>query len=309
MAWLIASIQPLLALLLAPLLVGFIAWLKAGAQQRRGAPPWQPYLDLRKLLAKEAVVSRHASWLLRTAPGLVFAATVAAAALVPAIAVGLPSDNLGDLLALVSLLLLATFFLALAGLDPGSAFGGMGSSREMTIASLAEPTLLMAIFSLSLGAGTTHLGRIAEAALIGGIGLHPSAILAFVAMFIAMLAENARLPVDNPSTHLELTMIHEAMILEYSGRHLALVEWAAWTRLYLFLAMLANLFFPWGIAQTLAPLALIGAAAALLAKLALLALVVAALETKVAKLRLFRVPELLSVSFILAFLAVAASYF
>jgi formate hydrogenlyase subunit 4 len=308
-AWSLALLQTLLALLLAPLLVGLISWLKARAQNRRGAPPWQPYRDLRRLLAKEAVVSRHASWLFRFAPALVFAATVTAAALVPAIALGLPSDNLGDLLVVVSLLLLATFFLALAGLDPGSAFGGMGSSREMTIASLAEPTMLMAIFSLSLAAGTTQLGRIAAAALTQGIALRPAAILAFVAMFIAMLAENARLPVDNPTTHLELTMVHEAMILEYSGRHLALVEWAAWTRLYVFLAMLANLFFPWGVARTLEPAALAWALLALLGKLALLGAAIAALETRVAKLRLFRVPELLSVSFILAFLAVAASLF
>ena len=298
-----------LALLLAPGLVGTIRWLKARLQNRRGAPAWQPYLELRKLFAKEVVVSRNASWLFRAAPFVVFAATLAVTFLVPFLAVPLPFDVVGDLLVVVYLLLLATFVLALAGLDPGSAFGGMGASREMTVAALAEPTLALAIFALALGAGSTNLGQIVSRTLA-----HPAAVvspghgLAFAALFIVTLAETGRLPIDNPATHLELTMIHEAMILEYSGRYLALIEWAAALKLLIFFSLLANLFVPWGVAVALTPATLAVAAGSLVLKLAGLAAAVAVLETRVAKLRLFRVPELLSVSFVLALLAVTSAF-
>src|SRR5215831_2113303 len=211
--------QALLALLLAPWLVGFIRMVKARLQGRRGAPPWQPYYDLRKLLGKEAVVSRNASWLFRFAPYLIFAATVAVTMLVPLIAAPLPFDAVGDLLTVVYLMLLGTFFLALAGLDPGTAFGGMGASREVTVAALAEPTVALAVFALALSAGSTNLGRIVVATLAAPAQtVSPGHALAFAALFIVTLAETGRLPVDNPATHLELTMIHEAMVLEYSGR-------------------------------------------------------------------------------------------
>src|SRR5467141_1754439 len=245
----VAIAQTALALLLAPGLVGLIRWLKARLQNRRGAPVWQPYLELRKLFAKEVVVSSNASWLFRAAPFVVFASTVAVALLVPVLAVPLPFDSVGDLLVVVYLLLLGTFFLALAGLDPGSAFGGMGSSREMTVAAIAEPTIALAIFALAQGAGSTNLGRIVTQILANpGTVINPGHLLAFGAMFIVTLAETGRLPVDNPSTHLELTMIHEAMILEYSGRYLALIEWAAALKLLIFFSLLANLFVPWGVA-------------------------------------------------------------
>ena len=220
--------QTSLALLLAPGLVGLIRWMKARLQNRRGAPFWQPYLELRKLFGKEVVVSRNASWLFRAAPFVIFASTVATTALVPVLAAPLVFDAMGDLVVLVYLLLLGTFFLALAGLDPGSAFGGMGASREVTVAALAEPTVALAVFALALSAGSTNLGRIVAATLADpASAVSPGHLLAFAALFIVTLAETGRLPVDNPATHLELTMIHEAMILEYSGRYLALIEWAA----------------------------------------------------------------------------------
>jgi formate hydrogenlyase subunit 4 len=301
--------QTVLVLALAPGLVGLIRWMKARLQNRRGAPCWQPYRELRKLFQKEVVVSRNTSWLFRITPFIVLASTVAVTMLVPFIAVRLPFDAVGDLLVVVYLLLLGTFFLALAGLDTGSAFGGMGASREVTIAALAEPTVALAIFALALGAGSTNLGQIvARTTADPAAVLSPGHLLAFAAVFIVTLAETGRLPVDNPATHLELTMIHEAMVLEYSGRYLALIEWAAALKLVIFFTLLANLFVPWGVAVTLTPGALAIATGSLLLKLGILAAAVAVLETRVAKLRLFRVPELLGVSFVLALLAVTSSF-
>jgi formate hydrogenlyase subunit 4 len=307
--YLIEVSQAVFALALAPLVVGFVRWLKARMQNRRGAPPWQPYFELVKLFSKEVVVSQQASWLFRCVPYIVFASTLAVTFLVPFFFVPGPLDGVGDLLAVVYLLLLGTFFLALAGLDPGTAFGGMGSSREMTVAAIAEPTIAVAIFSLALGAGSTNLGRIVTQALRNpATAISPGHLLAFAALFVVALAETGRLPVDNPATHLELTMIHEAMILEYSGRYLALIEWAASLKFMIFLSLLANLFVPWGVATDIAPVALAVAVIALLLKLGLLSLLIAIIETRVAKLRLFRVPELLGVSFVLALLAVTSSF-
>ncbi len=301
--------QALLAIALAPALVGLVRLFKARLQSRQGSPFWQPYLELRKLFAKEAVVSNNASWLFRAVPYVVFVSTAAVTLLVPLVAVPLPFDGVGDLLVVVYLLLLGTFFLALGGLDPGSPFGGMGSSREMTVAALAEPTIAVAIFALASGAGSSNLGQIALRIIQSpGAVLTPGHGLAFASLFIVMLAETSRLPVDNPATHLELTMIHEAMVLEYSGRYLALVEWASALKLLVFFSLLANLFVPWGIATTLTAGALALAVLALVMKLLVLCAVVALLETQVAKLRLFRVPELLSASFVLALLAVTSSF-
>ena len=307
--YLLEATQMLLALLLAPGLVGLVRWFKARLQGRRGAPPWQPYFELRKLFGKEVVMSNNASWLFRAAPYLIFGSTVAVTLIIPLLAAPLPFDAAADLIAVVYLLLLGTFFLALAGLDPGTAFGGMGASREMTIAAIAEPTIALAIFGLAVGAGSTNLGRIVTAILADPTAIiRPGHILAFGALFIVTLAETGRLPVDNPATHLELTMIHEAMVLEYSGRYLALIEWAAALRLLVFLSLLANLFVPWGVATSLTVPALAVAAVAWVLKLALLAGVIAVLETSVAKLRLFRVPELLAASFVMALLAVTSSF-
>ncbi len=301
--------QAALALLVAPALVGVIRLTKARLQNRQGAPIWQPYFEIRKLFAKEVVVSSNASWLFRAAPYVIFSSAVAVTFVVPLLAVPLPFDPFGDLLVVVYLMLLGTFFLALAGLDPGSPFGGMGSSREMTVAALAEPTIAVAIFALASGAGSTNLGHIASRIVESPSAvLTPGHAMAFASLFIVMLAETSRLPVDNPSTHLELTMIHEAMVLEYSGRHLALIEWASAVKLLVFFSLLANLFVPWGIATGAHPVEIVLAVIALVLKLLALAVAVAVLETRVAKLRLFRVPELLTASFVLALLAVTSSF-
>jgi formate hydrogenlyase subunit 4 len=309
MGVLIEAIQGLLALALAPGLVGFVRWMKARLQNRRGAPAWMPYFELARLFRKETLVSSNASWIFHAAPFIVFGSTLVVALLVPVLVTPLPFNSVADLFAVVYLLLLATCFLALAGLDPGSAFGGMGASREMTIAAISEPTIALAILSLALAAGSTNLGEMAARTVAHPTSaLSPGHILAFAALFIVMLAETGRLPVDNPSTHLELTMIHEAMILEYSGRYLALIEWASWLKLVVFMTLAANLFMPWGLATTPSVAGFAVAAASTLLKLAVLAVAVAVLETRVAKLRLFRVPELLAVSFVLALLAVTSSF-
>jgi formate hydrogenlyase subunit 4 len=301
--------QTLLAMALAPALVGSIRWMKAQLQGRRGAPIWQPYAELRKLFEKERVVSHTASWLFHAAPFVVFGTAVAVASLVPLVFVPFGFDSIGDLFAVVYLLLLGTFVLALAGLDTGSPFGGMGASREMTVVALTEPTVALSIFALALTAQSTNLGEIIRQTVAEPLrALGPGHLLAFAALFIVTLAETGRLPVDNPSTHLELTMIHEAMVLEYSGPYLALVEWGAAIKLLIFFAIAANLFLPWGIAFTPYPAALIVAFLLLLLKFAVLAIAVAVLETRVAKLRLFRVPELLSASFVMALLAVLSTF-
>ena len=301
--------QALLTLLLAPGVVGLVRWMKARLQNRRGAPVWQPYWELAKLFRKEVVVSNNASWLFKAAPFVVFASTVTVTFLVPILAVPLPFDGVGDLLVVVYLLLLGTFFLSLAGLDPGSPFGGMGASREMTVAALAEPTVALAIFALALSAGSTNLGQIVARTMSDpGTALSPGHLLAFLALFIVTLAETGRLPVDNPATHLELTMIHEAMVLEYSGRYLALIEWAAAVKLVIFFSLLGNLFVPAGISMALTAATLGIAIVTLLAKFIVLAAAVAILESRIAKLRLFRVPELLSVSFVCGLLAVTSSF-
>jgi formate hydrogenlyase subunit 4 len=306
---LIEIFQGLLALALAPGLVGLIRWTKARLQNRCGSPVWQPYLEIRKLFSKEVVKSEHASWLFKFTPYIVLGSTFAVVCLVPTFCIPFALNGFGDMLAIVYLLLMGTFFLALAGLDTGSAFGGMGSSREMTIASIAEPTIAVAIFGLALGAGSTNIGHIAGQTLSNpALAASPGYLLAFAALFLVTLAETGRLPVVNPSTHLELTMIHEAMILEYSGRYLALIEWAASLKLLVFFSLLANLFVPWGIATDLSPATLGIAVVVFICKLAFLGIVVAVLETRIAKFRLFRVPELLSASFVLALLSVISFF-
>jgi formate hydrogenlyase subunit 4 len=307
---LLEIMQLLVVALGAPLLVGYVRKLKARLQGRRGAGVFQPYADLRKLLAKEAVISENTSWLFRFTPYLLTATMLLSALIVPVLAAAAGFGSPGNIIVLMYLFLLGTFFLALAGLDAGSAFGGMGSSREMAVAALAEPTIMIAIFAIALRTGTTSLGEmVSRSATDPLLLLNPGHLLAFIAFFIVALAETGRLPVDNPATHLELTMIHEAMILEYSGRYLALVEWASAMKLFLFLTLLANLFFPWGVALSSDPLSIGVALVTLGLKIAVLATVVALLETAVAKLRLFRVPELLSGSFTLALLAVMTFFF
>ncbi len=306
----IETIQLLIVGLGAPLLVGLVRRVKARLQGRRGAGVLQPYADLRKLLAKEAVVSETTSWIFRFTPYLLVATMLLSALLVPLLTTRTPLGFLGNIIVLMYLFLLGTFFLALAGLDAGSAFGGMGSSREMAVAALAEPTVMIAIFAMALRVGNTELDEIVRRGATDSLLLlTPGHLLAFLAFFIVALAETGRLPVDNPATHLELTMIHEAMVLEYSGRYLMLIEWAAGMKLLIFLALLSNLFFPWGVALTVTPAAVAVACVALVLKVGALAVGIAMLETAVAKLRLFRLPALLSGSFALALLAVVSFLF
>ena len=303
-----AVVQVAVVAIGAPLLVGILRTLKARLVGRRGPPAWQPYLDLRKLLVKEPVISTTTSWIFRATP-YVLAGSMIVAALGAPVLTSRPPLAFAGIILLMSLFLLGAFFLALAGLDAGSAFGGMGSSREVAVAALAEPTVILAVFALALRANTTNLGGVVERfAREPLLAANPGHLLAFVAFFIVMLAETGRLPVDNPSTHLELTMIHEAMVLEYSGRYLMLVEWASAMKLTVLLTLLANLFFPWGVPHDAAPLSMLVGLLALIGKLAILTVALALIETSVAKLRLFRVPELLSGSFALALLSVAAVF-
>jgi len=304
----IQIIQALLLLLLAPLAAGFVSTCKARLQNRRGAGVLQPWRNLRKLFAKEVVMASHASWIFRTAPYVVFTATVMAASVVPALLVDTPLSLTADVIALVALLALGRFFLALAGMDIGTAFGGMGASREMTFAALAEPAMLMSIFVLSLSAHSTNLTTMINHTLTTPFALHPSLAFAMVAMLMIAVAENGRIPIDNPTTHLELTMIHEAMILEYSGRHLALMEWAAMVKLLLFATLIVDLFMPWGISVEADMAGVAWASVFWVAKVAGLLLVLSVIETGMAKLRLFEVPEYLSSAFVIAFLGLLSYY-
>ncbi|MEJ2480037.1 MAG: NADH-quinone oxidoreductase subunit H [Acidihalobacter sp.] len=298
----LAAVQAFAYLLLAPLLVGWVRKAKALLQNRRGASVLQPARNLRKLFAKEARVAHTASPLFRITPYIVFTATWLAAAAVPLLATNLPTAAVADVIVVAGLLGLARFFTALAGMDVGTAFGGMGASREMMVSGLAEPALLMAVFTLAMSAHSTNLAGMVDHQLAGGSLLQPSTLFALGGLVLVAVAETGRIPIDNPSTHLELTMIHEAMVLEYSGRHLALLEWAAQLRLMLYGALVANVFFPWGIATAPTLPALAAGTLAVVAKLALLGLLLAVAETVLAKQRLFRAPAFLSLAFLLALL-------
>jgi formate hydrogenlyase subunit 4 len=302
---LVQGTEMFLVLLLAPLLTGFIRWVKARLLRRRGPPILQPYRDLLRLIRKEAVLAEGASWLFRAAPYLIFAATWVAAAVVPTFATGLMFSWSADLIAIIALLASARFFLALAGMDIGTSFGGIGSSREVMIATLAEPAMLAIVFTLALIAGSTQLSTMADFMLSSAVGLRVSLGLALIALFIVAIAENARIPVDNPATHLELTMVHEAMVLEYSARHLAMIELAAMLKLLLYTSIIACIFLPWGLAADgTGPLAYLIGIGAYILKLAAGGVLLAVFETSTAKMRVFRVPELLGAAMMLGLLAV-----
>jgi len=307
---LVAVVQVLLVVAIAPILVGFMRLIRARLEGRAGPAVVQPWRDLRKLLTKERIRPEHSSWVFTLAPFVIVATAVVVAAATPLIAADAALSAVGDLFVVVYLLLLGTVALALAGLDPGTAFGGMGSSREMTVAALAEPSVLLAVFALSVPAGSSNLAAIVGATVAAPERVvSPVSLLALLAFLIVVLAEAGRLPFDNPSTHLELTMIHEAMVLEYAGPDLALVELGAALRLVVLLGLVASLFLPFGIATALTPAALAVEIVAFVAKLTTLAALLAIFEVFTAKLRLFRVQELLSVSFVLAFIAVVVSFF
>lgn len=302
MAWLLAILETLLFIGAAPLLAGWVKRVKCRLQNRKAPSLLQPYRDLRKLYGKRPIMPHSASWIFRAAPYIVFGATVMAAAFVPLLAVNLPTARIADVIVLVGFFALGRTFLVLAGMDVGTAFGGMGSSREMTISSMAEPAMLMAVFTLAMSAHTTNLSQAIHYVLDTGLVLRPSFVFALGGLILVAIAETGRIPVDNPATHLELTMIHEAMILEYSGRWLALFEWASQIKLMLYGVLIANIFFPWGIAQEFSLRALGIGAAVIVGKLALLAVALALAEALFAKMRIFRVQEYLSFAYLLSVL-------
>ncbi len=310
-SYLAGAAQLVAVMLGAPLVIGLTRQVRAVLEGRSGAGLLQPWRDLRKQLGKQQITPLGTTVVFAAAPAVVAGTTLLIAAIAPLVATGSPLDSSADLFAVVGLLFLGTVALTLAGIDTGTSFGGMGASREITIAALVEPTILLAVFALSIPAGSANF-----AALVNNSINHPgqmvslAGVLAFAALVIVIIAETGRLPVDNPATHLELTMVHEAMVLEYAGPRLALVEWAAGMRLTVLLALLANLFAPWGIAGARPDVVDVAIGiAAIVAKVGLLAILLASAEVFMAKLRLFRVPELLAGSFLLALLSVTAANF
>jgi formate hydrogenlyase subunit 4 len=302
-------LQFALLLTAAPLLTGVVRKVKARLNGRIGPGVLQPYRDLWRLLRKEVVLAPNASWLFRTSPYLIFTAVWLAAAIVPTFATGLLLSRTADLIALVALLGTARFALALAGMDVGTSFGGIGASREMMIASLAEPAMLMVTFTVALIVRSTSLPQIAEFLLTHAVGIRISLFLGLISLLMVAIAENARIPVDNPATHLELTMVHEAMVLEYSGRHLALIEGAAMVKLLLYVSLIASVFFPWGLAlDPTEPRALAIGLASYAAKLTVGGVVLALFETSIAKMRVFRLAEFLGGAFLLGLLAAIFLY-
>ncbi|MEI7537275.1 MAG: NADH-quinone oxidoreductase subunit H [Comamonadaceae bacterium] len=303
MSWLGAFSQLLAlltALLLAPLLTGWVNQWRARLQNKSAPGLLQPYRMLHKLFHKDSVMAEHASPLYRTAPYLIFGCMLLASAIVPTLSTDLPLSPAADGIALVGLFALARVFISLAAMDVGTAFGTLGARREMLVGFLAEPALLMVLFCASMITRSTSLTEIVETLARRDLAIYPSLLLAGVAFTMVSLAENARVPVDNPDTHLELTMIHESLILEYSARHLALLEWAASLKLFVYSCVGLAIFFPWGVAQAHAPLALLLALPALVFKLAVGGFLMAVIETVSAKMRIFRVPEFLGTAFLMA---------
>ena len=306
-------ILPILQILVivgfSPLVKGFINKIEARLQCRRGASIFQPYYNLVKLLRKDAVVSETSSWIFRATPYITFTSVLIISLLVPVLSAQVPLNFTGDIILIIYLFALARFFLVLTSLDTGSAFGGMGGSREMMVSSMAEPAMILSFFTVALTVNSTNLSNITSTLLNNSILLlNPSLILAFAALTIVLIAEAGRIPVDNPFTHLELTMIHEGMILEFSGRYLALVEWASSMKLLLLLTILVNIFFPWGIADGLTFSGLIIAFALYVVKIGFFAFLIVIVEMSFAKIRLFRIPNLLGTAFILSILAVISLY-
>ncbi|VAW95889.1 Hydrogenase-4 component C [hydrothermal vent metagenome] len=300
MEWFFAFAQTVIFIIAAPLFASWIKRIKCRLQNRKPPTIWQPYLNLWRLFGKQIVLSHTASPVFRFTPYIVIAATVLAAAVIPLISINLPLYAVADVIVLIGFFALARFFLTLAGLDVGTAFGGMGSSREMMISSLAEPAMLLAVFTLAMVASSTNLSTMILQLIESNVSLRPSLLFAFLSLLLVAVAETGRIPVDNPSTHLELTMVHEAMILEYTGRHLALIEWAGMIKQMIYGVLIANIFFPWGIATELTMPAVIIAILAITGKLLILGITLAVSETVLAKMRVFRVPGFLILAVTLA---------
>lgn len=302
--WLIAIIQTLLFVIAAPLVAGMVKFVKCLLQNRSPQPIWQPYLNLNKLFHKEVLIATTTSQLFRAAPYIIFSITVFICALVPLFIVDVQTASIADVIVIVGLFALARFFLTLAGMDTGTAFGGMGSSREMLISAIAEPALLMVFFAVAMTAKSTNLAVIINQLTSHSLLLQPSLIFAALGFILVAIAETGRIPVDNPDTHLELTMIHEAMILEYSGRYLAFIEWAAQIKFMLYAIIFIDLFFPWGIAHNFSWVGIGLGILTLALKLMALTIILGIAEINLAKLRLFRAPYLLNLAFTFGLLAV-----
>lgn len=301
---LISMGQTLLFVISAPLLAGTVKWVKCQLQNRKAPPIWQPYLNLNKLFRKEVLIATTTSSLFRLIPLMVFSITIMISVAVPLFITNTATMAFTDVIVIIGLFALARFLLALAGMDTGTAFGGMGSSREMLISSIAEPAISMVFFAVAMAASSTNLSIIIDHLTIYNLYLQPSLILAAFGFVLVALAETGRIPIDNPSTHLELTMIHEAMVLEYSGRYLALLEWSAQIKLMLYATLFINIFFPWGIINNFS---WIGAGWSILAftlKILALVVILGFAEVNLAKLRLFRAPYLLNIAFIFGLLAI-----
>jgi formate hydrogenlyase subunit 4 len=292
--------QFLIIIIFSPLVNGLIKTFKAEMQARKGPGVLQSYYDLLRLFKKDMVISTVTSWIFKATPYIVFGSMVAAAMLVPVVTTAPALDGMGDIIALISLFALARFFMALAGLDAGTAFGGEGSSREMTVAILVEPMMMLALFTAAIAAGSTSIARIAGAQ---GIAYSPSHLLASAAFIVAIIAETGRVPVDNPDTHLELTMIHEGMILEYSGRYLALMEWAHAMKQMILFTLAVDVFIPFGMAQASSGPGIAAASGMYAIKMLCMCVLMAAVESTRAKVRFFQLPSILGGAFVLAFLS------
>jgi len=304
----IELLQLLMILLLSPAFAGWVKVVKCRLQGRTSPGVLQPYRDIARLFTKDVALAENASWIFRITPYLVFGVTVMAGGVIPLISVDLPLSATADIIALVMLFAIARFFTALAGMDIGTAFGGMGASREMMISSLAEPAMLMAVFTMSLASSSTSLTQMVTVMADKPFMIRPSLAFSLIAFILIALAETGRVPVDNPATHLELTMIHEAMILEYSGRYLALIEWAGMMKLAIYFSLGIAVFLPWGIAGSAEPLSLALRTLFFVAKLMLGGVVMVLIETSLAKMRIFRLPDYLGSAFLLATLGMIAFF-
>lgn len=302
--FLLALFKSLLFASLAPLLNGTLKSIKAKLQNRKGPSIVQPYRDLYKLFRKEMVIPQNASLIFKITPVIVFSVTLIISTTIPVLSIGYQTSPIADVIVIIGLFALIRFFLTLAGMDIGTSFGGMGSSREMMVSALAEPALLLAFFAFAMNASSTNLSFIIYYLLNNSALLHPSIIFAGFGFVLIAIAETGRIPVDNPATHLELTMIHEAMILEYSGKNLALIEWASQIKFMLYCVLFCDLFFPWGIAKNLQLQNIMPSFFILIVKLLILCFSLAIAETNLAKLRIFRVPYLLGLAFFLCLIGV-----
>ena len=302
--WLTSIIQALLFVISAPLVAGIIRWVKCQLQNRTAPSIWQPYFNLNKLFRKEVLIASTTSTLFRIIPYLIFSITVIISAVVPLFIINTTNNAIADVIVIIGLFALIRFLLALAGMDTGTTFGGMGSSREMFISSLAEPAIAMVFFAIAMTASSTNLANIIEYLISYNVYLGPSLILAAFGFVLVALAETGRIPIDNPSTHLELTMVHEAMILEYSGKYLALLEWSSQIKFMLYATLLINIFFPWGISDHLVGIDISFSIFIFICKMIVLIVGLGIAEANLAKLRLFRAPYLLNLAFLFGLLAV-----